>query len=84
MRLNGLAAVFLFDEAHGEITAWLDWEGAVLGDRHQDLTYAALPIFEHYSEDGSKKFASGMMPADEFYAAYAKASGLSVDPARIV
>ena len=75
---------FLFDEASGEITAWLDWEGATLGDRHQDLTYAAHPLFEHISEDGSLALASGMMPAAELYAAYEKASGLSIDPARIV
>jgi aminoglycoside phosphotransferase (APT) family kinase protein len=74
---------FLFDEAKGEITAWLDWEGAVLGDRHQDLTYAALPIFQHYAEDGETILVSGMMPEAELYAAYEKASGLPVDPTRI-
>lgn len=74
---------FLFDEASGEITAWLDWEGAVLGDRHQDLTYAALPTFQHHSEDGSCVLASGMMPEAEFYAAYEAASGLPVDPERL-
>ncbi|KPF88284.1 MAG: phosphotransferase family protein [Sphingomonadales bacterium] len=74
---------FLFDEAKGEITAWLDWEGAVVGDRHQDLTYAALPIFQHYAEDGETILVSGMMPEAELYAAYEQASGLPVDPARI-
>jgi aminoglycoside phosphotransferase (APT) family kinase protein len=74
---------FLFDEERGEITAWLDWEGSVLGDRHQDLTYAALPIFQHYAEDGTTVMASGMMPSAELYAAYEKASGLSVDPKRL-
>ncbi|EZP73201.1 phosphotransferase family protein [Novosphingobium resinovorum] len=74
---------FLFDEASGEITAWLDWEGAVIGDRHQDLTYATLPTFQHLSEDGRSVLASGMMPKDDFYAAYEAASGLPVDPVRI-
>ena len=74
---------FLFDEADGNITAWLDWEGAVLGDRHQDLTYAALPLFQHVAEDGRTVLASGMMPERELYDAYARASGLPVDERRI-
>jgi aminoglycoside phosphotransferase (APT) family kinase protein len=74
---------FLFDEAKGEITAWLDWEGAVLGDRHQDLTYAALPLFRHFAEDGETELLSGMLPEAEFYAAYEAASGLPVDPVRL-
>ena len=74
---------FLFDEARGEITAWLDWEGATLGDRHQDLTYAVMPSFSHVAEDGKTLLVSGMMSEPELYAAYEKASGLRVDPARI-
>ena len=74
---------FLFDEKLGRITAWLDWEGAVLGDRHQDLTYAALPIFQHYAEDGTTILASGMMPKAGLFAAYERASGLPVDPQRV-
>lgn len=74
---------FLFDEQGGQITAWLDWEGAVLGDRHQDLTYAALPIFQHYAEDDKTALVSGMMPEAELFAAYERASGLPVDPQRL-
>lgn len=74
---------FLFDEATGEITAWLDWEGAVLGDRHQDLTYATLPLFQHIAEDGATVLASGMLPEAELVAAYETCSGLAVDPARL-
>lgn len=74
---------FLFDESRGEITAWLDWEGAVFGDRHQDLTYAAMPSFAHIAEDGHTVLASGMMSEQNLYAAYEKASGLKVDPKRI-
>ena len=74
---------FLFDEKAGEITAWLDWEGATLGDRHQDLTYAAMPSFAHIAEDGSTFLASGMMSPEALYAAYEQASGLSVDTARL-
>ena len=74
---------FLFDEAAGRISAWLDWEGAVLGDRHQDLTYAALPTFQHIAEDGQTVLASGMMTEAQLYATYEAASGLPVDPARL-
>lgn len=74
---------FLFDEESGRITAWLDWEGATLGDRHQDLTYAAMPSFSHYAEDGVTLLGSGMMSNEAMYAAYEQASGLTVDPARI-
>jgi len=74
---------FLFDEAKGEIAAWLDWEGAVLGDRHQDLTYAALPLFQHLGEDGASVLASGMMPEQDLYDAYAAAAGEPLDPVRL-
>lgn len=74
---------FLFDEEKGEITAWLDWEGAVLGDRHQDLTYATMPIFRHYAEDGRTILMSGMMTAEDLFAHYDAVSGLSVDPVRL-
>ncbi len=74
---------FLFDETSGEITAWLDWEGAVLGDRHQDLTYATQYTFQHVAEDGRTPLASGMLPAEALYAAYAKVSGRVVDPVRL-
>ncbi|GAB3382971.1 phosphotransferase family protein [Spongiibacter taiwanensis] len=74
---------FLFDEASGEITTWLDWEGAVLGDRHRDLTYACMDTFSHIAEDGVTPLAAGMLPRTELYAAYEKASGLKVDPKRL-
>lgn len=74
---------FLFDEEAGEITAWLDWEGATLGDRHQDLTYAIMPSFAHLAEDGETLLGSGMMPSQAMFAAYEKESGLSVDPERL-
>ena len=74
---------FLFDEANGKITAWLDWEGATLGDRHQDLTYATMAPFQHYAEDGVTPLVSGMMSTPDFFAAYEKSSGLKVDPDRI-
>ncbi len=33
---------FLFDEKTQAITAWLDWELAHLGDRHQELGFFAV------------------------------------------
>lgn len=74
---------FLIDENSGRITAWLDWELAVLGDRHQDLTWATSLAYAHMAEDDKTLLVNGMLPLKEFYAAYEKASGLSVDPERI-
>lgn len=77
------AGNFLFDEGSAKITAWLDWELAVLGDRHQDLTWTTGAHFGHYAEDGTTFLASGLLPIDEFYARYEAASGLKVDPVRL-
>lgn len=74
---------FLISETDGRITAWLDWELAVLGDRHQDLTWATSLAYSHMAEDGKTLLVNGMLPIDEFYAAYERATGLSVDPQRI-
>ena len=74
---------FLFDEESGAITAWLDWEGAVLGDRHQDLTYVTMPIFRHIAEDGQTVLMSGMGTAEELFDRYAAVSHLGVDPERL-
>ncbi|MFW2830316.1 phosphotransferase family protein [Sphingomonas sp. ID0503] len=77
------AGNFLYDEASQKITAWLDWELAVLGDRHQDLTWTTGAHFGHYHEDGRTFLASGLVPVDEFYRRYEAASGLPVDPVRL-
>ncbi|MCP5173337.1 MAG: phosphotransferase family protein [Pseudomonadales bacterium] len=74
---------YLISEDDGHITAWLDWELAVLGDRHQDLTWATSLAYSHIAEDGKTLLVNGMLPLDEFYAAYEKATGLNVDPQRI-
>ena len=74
---------FLFDETSGAITAWLDWEGAVLGDRHQDLTYVTMPIFRHIAEDGQTILMSGMGTAEELFDRYKTVSHLGVDPERL-
>jgi aminoglycoside phosphotransferase (APT) family kinase protein len=75
---------FLIDEADGRITAWLDWELTVIGDRHQDLTWATSLAYAHTAEDGKTLLVNGMLPIEEFYAAYERATGLAIDPARIL
>ncbi len=77
------AGNYLFTEADARITALLDWELGRLGDRHQDLAYLATPVFGHLAEDGVTFLASGLLPPDELYEAYEKASGLTVDPRRL-
>ncbi|WP_374414974.1 phosphotransferase family protein [Novosphingobium colocasiae] len=77
------AGNFLYSENTGEVTAWLDWELAVLGDRHQDLAWMTGPHFGHFAEDGKTFLACGLLPADELYSLYEEESGLSVDPERL-
>lgn len=73
---------FLFDEAGARITAWLDWERGHLGDRHRDLAWVITRPFGNLAEDGSF-LISGLVGEDGFLEAYERASGLSVDPARL-
>lgn len=77
------AGNFLYSEESQKITAWLDWELAVLGDRHQDLCWATGGHFGHYAEDGKTFLACGLLPADEMFELYEKLSGLTVDPVRL-
>jgi aminoglycoside phosphotransferase (APT) family kinase protein len=73
---------FLFDEDSGRITAWLDVERGYLGDRHRDLAWITMPHFGNQDEDG-RLLVSGLIPLDEFYAAYEAASGLTVDAQKL-
>jgi aminoglycoside phosphotransferase (APT) family kinase protein len=77
------AGNFLFDEESRRITAWLDWELAVIGDRHQDLTWTTGVHFGHYHEDGKTFLASGLLPVEELHRRYEASSGLTIDPARL-
>jgi aminoglycoside phosphotransferase (APT) family kinase protein len=61
----------------------LDWELAVLGDRHQDLAWATSSYFGHCSEDGHTFLASGLLPVEDMFHRYEQASGLVVDRKRI-
>jgi aminoglycoside phosphotransferase (APT) family kinase protein len=70
---------FLFTEEDTQISAWLDWELAYIGDRHEDLAWATKEIFGHNAEDGKTFLVGGFTPREEFFAAYEKASGLKVN-----
>ena len=74
---------FLFDEDSGNITAFLDWELALVGDRHQDLAWSTYKLFGHMAEDNQTFLACGLLPENEFFARYEKYSGLTVDPSRL-
>jgi len=72
------AGNFLFDEKTARMTAILDWELVHIGDFHEDLAWVVQGIFGHPDEAGVH-LASGLMPRDAFLAAYAQASGRSID-----
>lgn len=70
---------FLFTEPDLNISAWLDWELAYIGDRHEDLAWCSKAQFGHADENG-KPLVGGLVPRDEFFANYERISGLPVDP----
>jgi aminoglycoside phosphotransferase (APT) family kinase protein len=70
---------FLFTEEDNQISAWLDWELAYIGDRHEDISWATKELFGHNAEDGKTFLVGGFTPREEFFAAYEKASGLPVN-----
>lgn len=74
---------FLFDEASGHITAWLDWERGYIGDRHRDLAWITLPLFGNYADDGKTLLVSGLIPLPQFFAEYERLSGMAIDPVRL-
>ncbi|MBB4631626.1 phosphotransferase [Sphingosinicella soli] len=74
---------FLFDEQTAQITGWLDWELALLGDRHQDLAWSMHNAYRHMSEDGKDELMSGFLPLNQYLEEYERLSGLSVDRKRL-
>jgi len=74
---------FLFDEASGKITTWLDWERGHLGDRHRDLAWITQTMFGDPRPDGKGIYICGLLEEDAFVKQYEQASGLSVDPLRL-
>ncbi|MFW2829430.1 phosphotransferase family protein [Sphingomonas sp. ID0503] len=74
---------FLFSPETGEITAWLDWELGVVGDRHQDLAWITAYEFGNVDEDGRTFLACGLMPVEALLTDYQDKSGLTVDRDRL-
>ncbi len=74
---------FLYTEHDNKISTWLDWELAHMGDRHEDIAWTTSLTFGCMAEDGKTFLVGGFMPKEEFYAAYEKASGLTIDRKRL-
>ena len=62
-----------FLEQDGRITAILDWELVHLGDPHEDLGWASLPMYM-----GGSKLISRLAEPDWFYARYSEKAGFEV------
>ena len=68
---------YLADESG--VTAILDWEGAHLGDPIEDLGWLCVKSWRFGAVD---KPAGGFGSREELWAAYERAGGIRVDPAR--
>ena len=62
-----------FLEQDGRITAILDWELVHLGDPHEDLGWASLPMYM-----GGSKLICRLAEPDWFYARYGEKAGFEV------
>ena len=67
-----------FLEQGGVITSILDWELVHLGDPHEDLGWASLPMYM-----GGSKFISRLAEPDWFYARYGEKADLEVSMASV-
>ena len=67
-----------FLEQGGRITAILDWELVHLGDPHEDLGWASLPMYM-----GGSKLISRLAEPDWFYARYGEKAGFKVSMASV-
>lgn len=74
---------FLFDPDTGAITAILDWEMAVLADRHVDLAYFMNPMAATVDEESGEQLLGGLIPRARFIEDYEALSGLPVDQDRL-
>ena len=70
---------FLFDEDALQITAWLDWELAHVGDFHEDLAYSFDPLFGQKDETG-QLIVGTMFSTAHLIDRYQALSGRRVDP----
>jgi aminoglycoside phosphotransferase (APT) family kinase protein len=64
-----------FLEQDGRITAILDWELVHLGDPHEDIGWVVLPMYR-----GGTKFVCRLLPQEELYERYERATGFPVSP----
>ena len=67
-----------FLEVGGHITAVLDWELVHLGDPHEDLGWASLPMYM-----GGSPFLSRLCEPEWFYQRYAEKVGFEVSMASV-
>jgi aminoglycoside phosphotransferase (APT) family kinase protein len=73
---------FMFEEPSGRFTAILDWELGHIGDFHEDIAWVIQKLFGVWRDDGVF-LVCGLMPRDEFLAAYQQHSGNLIDPERL-
>lgn len=73
---------FMFEEPSGRFTAVLDWELTHFGDYHEDLAWMIQRLFGTWAADG-RFLVSGLIPRDEFFREYERASGHVIDPAKL-
>ncbi|MCK9285645.1 MAG: phosphotransferase family protein [Rhodocyclaceae bacterium] len=71
---------FLFTEHDARITALLDWELGLIGDRHQDLAWSTSHMFGGLDDDYKTFLIGGMIPESKFIEDYERESGLKVNP----
>jgi aminoglycoside phosphotransferase (APT) family kinase protein len=76
------AGNFLFKPGTGQVTAVLDWELVHLGDRHEDVGFALLPICAEVDASGTT-LVCGLCTAEHFLAEYEKRTEMSIDPVRL-
>lgn len=62
-----------FLEVGGQITAILDWELVHLGDPHEDLAWASLPMYR-----GGTPYIGRLCEPDQFYRRYSEKAGFRV------
>ena len=67
-----------FLEENGTITSILDWELVHLGDPHEDLGWASLPMYM-----GGSKLISRLAEPEWFYARYSEQAGFQVSMASV-
>jgi aminoglycoside phosphotransferase (APT) family kinase protein len=73
---------FMFEEPSGKFTAVLDWELGHIGDFHEDIAWVIQKLFGVYREDGVF-LVCGLLPREDFLAAYQERSGNIIDPVKL-